>query len=178
MDDLKKITKRMGTDYIIQEKVEQHHDIGRFHPSSLNTIRMMTLRFDSRISEISSILRLGVENSLIDNISQGGFAVGISSDGRLSDIGNRNMMDDMTEHPQTGEVFKGSSIPSFEKVKEMAFQLHSILTHFNIISWDLTVNPKGDPVFIEANLMGQGLHHHQFYNGPLFGDLTERILTL
>jgi len=178
MNTSKKIVDRLGNDFIIQEKVRQHQDIGKFHPSSLNTIRMMTLRFDGEIDELSTVLRFGVDNSLLDNISQGGFALGVSPDGKMASVGNWDMVNDMNEHPSTKEVFEGSRVPNYQKVREMAFELHDILSHYDILSWDLTVNEKGSPVFIEVNIMGQGLHHHQYYNGPLFGDLTDRIMEL
>lgn len=177
-DSIEKVREILGNDLIIQEKVRQHDDIGRFHPSSVNTIRMITLRWDNRVREISTILRVGMDGSLLDNISQGGFAVGIDKEGNLSDVGNINMIDDFQEHPQTKEAFMGSKIPNYHLVKDMARELHGILTQFNIISWDFSVNTKKEPVFIEANIMGQGLHHHQYYNGPLFGELTEDILRL
>lgn len=177
-NSIKSVVERLGNDFIIQEKVQQHHDIGRFHPSSLNTIRMMTLRFDGKIEELSTVLRFGMNNSLVDNISQGGFALGVSPDGRMASVGNWDMVNDMKEHPLTKEVFEGSKVPGYDKIRKMAFELHGILTQFDILSWDLTVNKEGTPVFIEVNIMGQGLHHHQYYNGPLFGDLTDRILKL
>ena len=56
------------------------------------------------------------------------------------------------------------------------------VTDLVLIGLDLMVcvqvNEKGIPVFIEVNIMGQGLHHHQYYNGPLFGDLTDKIMKL
>ena len=44
------------------------------------------------------------------------------------------------------------------------------------MSWDLVNGSDGDPILIEANMRKGGLEVNQFNNGPLFGDMTERVL--
>ena len=40
----------------------------------------------------------------------------------------------------------------------------------------MAIDENGDPLLIEANMRKGGISLHQFSNGPLFGDLTDRVL--
>ena len=44
------------------------------------------------------------------------------------------------------------------------------------MSWDIAIDEDGNPVLIEANMRKGSVNFHQFNNGPLFGELTERVL--
>ena len=51
-----------------------------------------------------------------------------------------------------------------------------MIGHFRLVSWDIAIDECGDPVLIEANMRKGGINLNQFSNGPLFGDLTERVM--
>jgi hypothetical protein len=55
--------------------------------------------------------------------------------------------------------------------------LHARLGHFRLVYWDVAIDEAGEPVLIESNLRTGGLNVIQYNNGPLFGDLTEKVLT-
>ena len=57
---------------IFQETVKQSKETAKLHPSSLNTIRVMTLLLDNEIKVLPSAFRMGVGNSKVDNASFGG----------------------------------------------------------------------------------------------------------
>ena len=42
----------------------------------------------------------------------------------------------------------------------------------------MAVDKYGDIVLIEANMRKGGINLHQFDNGPIFGNLTEKVLNL
>ena len=46
-----------------------------------------------------------------------------------------------------------------------------------MISWDIAIDNNTDPILVEANFANGQLDFHQLNNGPLFGNLTESILT-
>jgi hypothetical protein len=73
-------------------------------------------------------------------------------------------------------VFEGFNIPSYEKAVELIKLLHPRLGHFRLVSWDIAINAQGEAVLIEANMRKGSINFHQFNNGPLFGELTDRVL--
>lgn len=45
-----------------------------------------------------------------------------------------------------------------------------------LISWDLAIDEKGNPLLVEFNLTFGGINFHQFCNGPILGSLRDDIL--
>lgn len=144
-----------GADYLFQKLIIQHPEMERLNPSSVNTIRLTTVR-NLKTGEIKvwpSALRIGVQGSYIDNLSQGGMIVGIDiNSGRLCEYGfQRPEFGGRTNrHPDTNVSFKDFSIPFFEVAKEKAQYLHSLLRDIHSIGWDIAITADG-PLFIEGN---------------------------
>ena len=78
-------------------------------------------------------------------------------------------------HPD-GFVFEGFRVPGYAGILETVRSLAPTVGHFRLVSWDMAVDADGDIVLIEANMRKGGIAIHQFNNGPLFGDLTDRVL--
>lgn len=178
--DVLKGMLRAKYDFIIQECVTQHFEIAKLHPSSINTIRILTLNWHGKVYVLSSIIRMGANGSNVDNGHSGGIFCGINDDGRLKRCAYTYMTGEKFEntHPTTGAVFSDSVIPNFNRCKELVVNLAPRLTSFSrLTSWDLSVNENGDPILIEVNLAYGGLFFHQIANGPVFGNLTEDIIT-
>ncbi|MDM0551473.1 sugar-transfer associated ATP-grasp domain-containing protein [Clostridium perfringens] len=162
-------------DYIVQEILEQNSIIKSINPESVNTIRITTFLRNSDVYVISSVLRMGVNGSKVDNGAGGGIACGILKNGRLKDVAYDSLGNSYKKHPQ-GFKFNTCIIPSYEKVVEIAKREHVKFGHFKIISWDFAIDKDNNPILIEYNLSLQGINFHQMNNGPLFGDLTESVL--
>lgn len=153
IDDLKKRCR--GTTYLIQRKVIQHPIMASLHPQSLNTIRLVTVKniHTDKISIFPSILRIGTGESLVDNTSQGGIAVGIDFEKkRLKEFGflKPQYGGRVDFHPDTHIKFKEFSIPYLDEAIMQAKILHSHLTDLHSIGWDIAIGPDG-PIFIEGN---------------------------
>ena len=162
---------------IVQAFVEQHEELSHFHPSSVNTIRMISFAKDGNIKVLSSVLRMGSGGSCVDNVSSGGVFCGISGDGELFPVAYNAAGNKFYRHPTTGAVFKGSRIPSYERCKKMVCDNAGKFCNVStIISWDVSVAPDGSPILIEFNLTFGGISSHQITRGPLFGDDTDSIL--
>ena len=161
--------------FIAQELIEQHEDLARFHPYSINTLRMMTLRLHNEIAAISTVLRMGRRQSRVDNEKSGGISVGIFPDGRLRGFAFDKYFNRLESHPDTGEIFAGKEIPRFSEAVALASRLHKSMPHFDLISWDIAIG-KDKTHLIEMNLCYQGLNLHQVNNGPLFGENSEPLV--
>ena len=161
---------------IVQEIIVQHKNLSENHSNSINTVRVISLLFKNKVHILSSVLRMGVNGSTVDNASAGGITCGIKENGQLKDVAYSAHGIKYEKHPQ-GFVFSDCIVPSYEKVKDLVIMEHSKMAHFRLISWDIAVGEDGEPIFIEANLRNGELDFHQFNNGPLFGDLTDEVLS-
>ena len=161
---------------LIQKAVKQHSQLAKFHPNSLNTIRVMTARVNSDIIILSAYLKIGGKNSRNDNTTTGGLIINIDEKGMLADIAFTREKIKVDRHPDTGVIFKGNSIPNYDKTKEFCIKHHKRFLRFTFISWDIGISEEGNPIFIEFNLRRQAIHGHQILNGPLFGKYTKYFI--
>lgn len=171
-----KNNERRHQNYIIQEYIEQHDSLKNLHPQSINTLRIMTLRLNKKIYPISSVLRMGINKNIVDNITSGGIFCGINKYGKLKDVAYDKNFNKYEIHPTTKIKFNGYQVPSYNNALELCKRLHNELHYFDLVSWDIAISTQSEPNLIELNLYGQGMNIHQLTNGPLFGDLTEEVL--
>ena len=77
-----------GENFIIQERVQQHKFLTSLNESSLNTMRILTLRLNANdVVVLSKAIRVGGKGSITDNGYGGGFCTGIEDDGTLKPNG-------------------------------------------------------------------------------------------
>lgn len=163
-------------DYIVQQLIIQHDEMKRVHESSINSVRIMSLLMKDGVHIISSVLRMGVGGSRLDNLSAGGIVCGIREGGRLDKYAYENYRGARAEvHPQ-GFVYEGFCVPGYDKAVDLVRRAHPMIPHFRLVSWDIAIDAQGEPVLIEANMRKGGVAVHQFPNGPLFGDMTDQVL--
>lgn len=142
--------------YLIQSTVEQHPLMSSLHPQSTNTIRLVTVRnkcSNNTPVVFPSILRIGTGDSIVDNTSQGGLAVGIDlTSGNLKEYGfyKPEYGTKVKIHPDSSILFSSFSIPFFKECCQQACLLHSFLSDINSIGWDVAIGSNG-PIFIEGN---------------------------
>lgn len=171
---LEKIVDGIKGDAIAQAIIEQHPIIDALHHESINCIRVVTLMMEQGVEYICSYFRMGQGANRID--WYGGCSASIKPDGSLMPVGVDNMTCNPVEAHACGTRFDGFIIPGFEKIKKTAMKMHERLGDFRIASWDFSLSPEEEPIFIEVNLKYGGTKYHQLGQGPLFGDRTEEIL--
>lgn len=164
-------------DIIVQEGIVQSKMMARLNPSSVNTIRIVTLlRKDYSVKICSTCVRMGLKGSKVDNASSGGIVVGVDETGRLNKTAFGPDGKSYSKHPTSGVNFDSIVIPSFEKVKKAVSEQAAAVPLFRLISWDIAIDYNDEPILIEANLFVGELEFHQLNNGPIFGEETEDIL--
>ena len=163
-------------DFIIQKTIIQHPEIDKVHAESINSLRIVSLLMPEGVYVLSSNLRMGVMDSRIDNVTAGGIRCGIDEQGRLKKYATTYYTGEkLKQHPQ-GLVFEGFKVPAYEKAIELVKKAHQMIPHFRLVSWDIAIDDTCSPVLIEANMRKGGINLNQFNNGPLFGDMTDRVL--
>lgn len=170
------LTDKSRSDYIVQKILVQHDELNKVHQNSINTIRICSLLLEDGIHILSSVLRMGVDESRVDNATAGGITCGINTDGTLQKYAYAYYSGEKyTCHPQ-GYVFEGKKVPSYDKAVELVKSAHPVIGNFRLVSWDIAIDKNGEPVLIEANMRKGGINFHQFSNGAIFGELTDQIL--
>lgn len=181
--DVEKFLRNPDYDnYVVQSLLSQHPDLDKIHAGSVNCIRICSILFDDGVYILSSVLRMGFGNSKVDNATAkdnsefDGMSCGIDENGRLKKYAyGYNMGNRMEQHPD-GVIFEGYQIPSYDKAVALVKKCHPRIGNFRLVSWDIAIDSEGEPVLIEANMRKGGINFHQFNNGPLFGELTDRVL--
>lgn len=141
--------------FLIQERIVQHQAMNALNPSCVNTLRILTIRTGQTIHFYQVYLRIGINNSFVDNQIKGNLSIGVDSEtGRLQeyalDMFNPPYPNRIEKHPQSNTVFKDFQIPFYEECIEMTKSLHKLYQQFFMIGWDIGITPDG-PIVIEGN---------------------------
>ena len=149
---------------IVQPVFLGHEFFRSLNPSSLNTIRCMTLMESGRPRLLSAVLRVGRQGRVTDNFDSGGIAIGVDNRGYLKDYAIDKNLRSHRRHPDTGMSFAGLQIPHYRSMIDLCLEAHSGLRNLGVLSWDVTLSPKNDPVIVEINCSNQSINIHQAVN--------------
>lgn len=175
--ELMQILDAINCDIVVQEGIRQNSVMATLNPSSVNTLRLLSLlKKDGSVKIYSVIVRMGIGEAKVDNASSGGITCGVLPDGHLKPIAFNPLGVRFEEHPTTHIQFDQIVIPHYQEIRDKIEKLHLQVPHFRMISWDVAIDSLNEPVLIEANLCDGELDFHQLNNGPLFGEDTDEIL--
>lgn len=176
VQDFRRVLHGIQGDVVVQRPIRQHPQLAALHPQSVNTMRIVSLLTKDRVKIYAAALKIGTGDSRTDNGCQGGFYCGLKSDGSLRDYGVLDNGTVVHRHPDLGYSFAGKKVPHFDKALALVKEAHTFMGHFRLVSWDVTIDEKGDAVLVEVNLTMGGINDVQMCSGPLFGKDTKKIL--
>ncbi len=153
-DLLKKYCSGVNDGFIVEELIVQVPEMAQFHESSLNTIRIATVKYDDGVEVIASFFRTGRGGNIVDNAGAGGVFGTIDIEtGVINAVGDE-YGNSYEAHPDTNIRMIGFAIPKWEEAKSMAKELATIVDGNRYAGWDLALTEKGW-VMIEGNARGQ-----------------------
>lgn len=172
------IERNGGDAYEVQQRINQCKFTAQFNNSSVNTIRMMTMRcpWNGEIVVCRSMLRMGVSDAVIDNMMKGGLCVCVGDRGQLGKYAYDYDGKRFESHPVSGCRFEGMVHPGYQKMIETAKDIHSRILSYNLLSFDLVQRDDGSICVIEINATSQGITQLQYDFGGLFGEYTEQVV--
>lgn len=174
---LEALLQEYSFNFIIQEKVKQHPDIQRVNPTSLNSMRLFSYRKRDGSYQFLypySFLRFGNKGAIKDNVSKGGGMCRVGADGLVDDKVYRfKDLNISSLKAETG--VENLIIPNFEGVVKTVLKMHKRLPYFDLVGWDLTVLPDGEPLFIEFNLQ-PSIEAPQMLAGPMFENYLDEVM--
>lgn len=138
--------------YLAEEFIESDPALSRFHPESLNTIRVITFRNGDRFQVFGCGLRVGNNGLHVDNAHGGGIfceidpETGVIITDGLDEHGNY-----YESHPMTGVRFRGEQIPYWEDVLDICRRASVTLPCLRVVGWDVAIMPNGAMELIEGN---------------------------
>lgn len=134
----------------LEDLIVQHPDISAICPTSVNTIRVMTVAAGGRSQILYAGLRVGA-GADVDNFHAGGMGVHIDVDtGVLTGDAVNKQGTEFPDHPVTGTHFDGRRLPMWEEVRRICLEAALVNTRIHVVGWDVAVTPDG-PVFVEGN---------------------------
>lgn len=134
---------------LIEECVTQHEKIASLNPSSVNTLRVVTLKNEEGVQVLFTALRIGNGKS-VDNFNNGGMFTVVDADGviRKPAISKDGTMYEV--HPLTKQNIVGFEVPLFDTAIETAKACAACIDHVRYIGFDVVITPE-DALILEAN---------------------------
>jgi len=173
--DLKEVYQFIIDNRLYSEDVIVQCDkMSSLHPSSINTVRIVTLVVDGKANFMYAILRMGKDGSKVDNICSGGLYARLSNDG---EIVNPCYCDKTCEyytvHPTTGIKLIGFKVPKFKQAVDFCLKAAELEPRLGYVGWDVSITDKG-PVFVEGNnTPGSDMPQNHIVSGKATGMLPD-----
>jgi len=161
------ISNSVRQPFILQEFLKQHEELNKINAETVNTLRIISTRWNEETNILAAMIRIGVnKGQIVDNAHAGGTFVAINiSDGRLDKYGYFYNKPRTISHPVSGVVYDGYQIPYWQETIELIKNLHPIIFGFATIGWDIAITEEG-PVIVEIN-RSYSLKGIQVCNGGL-----------
>ncbi len=133
--------------FLVEEVAIQCNEISKLHPSSINTMRIVTLNNEI----VAAFLRIGNNNNVVDNFNHDGLAAPINIETGIIDyLAIDKKMDIYERHPITDEPILWFQIPKWPRIKRFVTQASKEIPEMGYVGWDVCLGEK-DPCLIEGN---------------------------
>lgn len=134
---------------ILEEPIRQGEQMARFHPQSINTVRVVTARMEGDIRIVQTSVRLGTGESVVDN---GCLSAAVDTESGIIITPGRAAHEKglYLRHPDTGVQILGSQIPDWDLLLRQVREQASLLRRQRIVGWDMAYSEDGWSV-VEAN---------------------------
>ncbi len=138
---------------LVEELIDQHPDFAAFNASSVNSVRVVTLRCaDDSVRVMGGVLRVGRAGKVADNFHHHGICALIDVEtGIVNTQGIDKDNKKYTIHPDSKKAIVGFQIPCWDKIIAMTTEAARIVPEVRFVGWDVTVDVNDNAVIIEGN---------------------------
>ncbi len=142
-------------EHIIEERIVQSNVMSELNPSSVNTVRCITINTKKGIKTPFCFLKVGRNGSFVDNGGAGGILTGIDPEsGIVVTHGYDEFHREYVSHPETGILFKGFKLPQWDEMKRICREMAHKVPSVKCIGWDMAFTDQGW-IIVEGNGMTQ-----------------------
>src|SRR5699024_2844236 len=138
---------------IIEELIVQHKDLAEFNPTSVNTLRVVTLFCpDGEVRVMTANLRVGNGLRYADNFHHNGIATllnvntGIVVTSGIDMNFNRYMI-----HQVSGKQIIGFKVPYWDEVVKTVKKVAKVTPTVGYVGWDVAIGENGEIIILEGN---------------------------
>lgn len=125
---------------LAEEVVLQHSELMRLFPNCLNTIRLVTINYHGKVSIVFAGIRMGMGNTVVDNLNSGGLAAVIDTKtGIIKTPGANKCGQVFDKHPDTGTEIKGFKIPAFDEAVKLVKSAAEVVPQIGYTGWDIAI---------------------------------------
>lgn len=143
---------------LVEDVAVQCEKIGKIHPASVNTVRVVTLKG----KVVVAFLRMGNKGYVVDNFNHEGLVAPIDiEDGVIKYVAIDKEHNEYREHPLTHEKIVGLQIPKWADVVALCEEAAKEIPEIGYIGWDVCVGE--DKVFL---IEGNEFPGHDLYQLP------------
>lgn len=142
-----------GDDYVVQELFVQSRKMAQIYKHSVNTLRIGTQVNKNEVTISFCMLRMGTENSFVDNMSAGGIVIPVDiNDGTFTDYAQSpDAKRKYDKHPNSNFVFKGERIENWQRIKSLIIKYAYLLGECKDLGWDVAIGETGIKI-LEINI--------------------------
>ena len=141
-------------DCIAEAILQSDERLAAFNPSSLNTVRVVTLYNGKHFEVFVAVVRFGRAGSAVDNVSAGGLFCALdASTGEIITDGMDMTGKRWRQHPDSGKEFRGFMIPRWGEVLDTVKAAVKVLPDIRIAGWDIALLRDGETALVEGNHM-------------------------
>lgn len=170
------IEQKLGKPCLLEAYVTQHKALAAVNPASLNTVRIVTARYNGRTIILSAFLRVGGEGQQVDNFHHGGVVYHLDIESGQVMLPGKDYLSEHTylRHPTTGVFMPGFQVPHWDMVVEQSRAIAEKAFPVGLVAWDVAVKDDGIE-FIEANVNLPGPTAMQLYGPGIYDRLKALI---
>lgn len=149
---------KWSSDYtaaVLEEVIEQDETLNKLNPSSVNGIRMTTIRINGKVHIYHPWIKVAVGGEFVASATLGGFDACINPiTGIVETNGYLESGNYIEYHPDTKVKIKGFQIPKWSELLIIAEEVaNKMPDSINYVGWDFVLTPKGW-VIMEGNFYG------------------------
>ncbi len=138
--------------WILEECIQQVPFMSNWNESSVNTLRTASCLVGNKFYLFPSIFTVGRKGSVVNNAGAKGILAGVDNQTGIVHSNGYDKDDIVYErHPDSGLTFKGTQIPQWAELIELAEKVHrSMPPYHRYVAFDFALTDKGW-MLIEGN---------------------------
>jgi hypothetical protein len=134
---------------LVEECVDQHDEMSKLNPTSVNTLRMFTFCDEKGAHLLQTILKIG-NGGPVDNFYNGGMYTFVDKDGVVTVPAIDKSDKVYNVHPYTGTSIVGFQVPMMKEAEELVKKAAMVRPGVGYVGWDMAISKNG-PLIIEGN---------------------------
>lgn len=139
--------------YLCEETLTQCKEMAEFNNTSINTLRIVTIRkADGEVKIMGGLIRVGRKGRIADNFHHMGIAAFLDPlTGIISTTGiDKNNVRHVI-HPDTGKKIVGFQIPVWNDVVDTVTKAANVVPDVRYIGWDVVITQDYRVALVEGN---------------------------